>query len=66
MFGAVVPIAPEEGADIPVPGAVIGALPEAGDIALPGGALIAPDDAAGVAGVDDDAGVIPALAFCRL
>ena len=75
MFGAVVPMAPEEGADMPVPGAVISALPEAGAMALPGGALIAPDDAgvdeagvdeAGVDEEDEDAGVIPALAFCRL
>ncbi len=74
VFGAVVPMEPEEGADIPVPGAVIAAppeagamaLPEAGAIALPGGALIAPDDA----GVDEveleEAGATPALAFCRL
>ncbi len=55
-------MAPEEGADIPVPGAVVGALPEGGAMALPGGALIAPEEDAGVA----LAGVTPALAFCRL
>ncbi len=76
-FGAVVPMLPEDGADIPVPGAVIGAvpvllplvlpvllpavLPEAGAIALPG-PLIAPDDA----GVAEEAGITPDLAFCRL